>query len=219
MKPASIFSRMTALFVFVLMVSLELKGQEETFIKRAFIEGSIGGTTRKGHSSKYGMQVVFRKDWIGSITRQETIMQLKNLPKDYSPGSGFFIFVPTGDETPRQELTSTDVTAGKMFEVSRSFFGSVQAGIAFTSGNSYTFTRQPVVTENLLLGYSESSNYKTAVEKKDATGGVIKADLVWAFSSFAGVGLGAVANFNSVQSFAGFELKLVLGWMNRRSKD
>ena len=46
---------------------------------------------------------------------------------------------------------------------------------------------------------------------------MLKADFNWAFLPFMGVGAGAFANFSSIQSPAGFQLKLIIGWMNRKS--
>ncbi len=49
-------------------------------------------------------------------------------------------------------------------------------------------------------------------------GAMLKADVNWAFASFAGLGAGVFANFNSIQSLVGFQIKLIVGKMNRDKK-
>ena len=62
----------------------------------------------------------------------------------------------------------------------------------------------------------ETTNQQQQTEEKKKTmGAVLKADFNWAFASFAGLGGGAFANFNSIQSPIGFQIKLLVGKMNR----
>ncbi|MBD0367912.1 MAG: hypothetical protein ICV53_17640 [Flavisolibacter sp.] len=49
-------------------------------------------------------------------------------------------------------------------------------------------------------------------------GVLLRADANWAFLPFAGLGAGAFAHINSVQTAAGLEFKLIIGWMNRKKK-
>ena len=49
-------------------------------------------------------------------------------------------------------------------------------------------------------------------------GAMLKADFNWAFASFAGVGAGVFANLNSIQSPVGFQIKLLIGKMNKQKK-
>jgi hypothetical protein len=71
-----------------------------------------------------------------------------------------------------------------------------------------------------LLGWEEytTSNYETTVENKNTIGGVLKADVNWAFASFMGMGCGVYANINSVQSPTGFYVKLMIGFMGREKR-
>ena len=63
-----------------------------------------------------------------------------------------------------------------------------------------------------------SANYSVQKENKTTIGGVLKADFNWAFLPFAGLGAGVYANFNSIQSPVGFEIKLLIGKMNTKRK-
>ena len=47
---------------------------------------------------------------------------------------------------------------------------------------------------------------------------MIRADYNWAFSRFFGLGAGVFANFNSIQSPVGFNLKLTMGMMRKKAK-
>ena len=47
---------------------------------------------------------------------------------------------------------------------------------------------------------------------------MIRADYNWAFSRFFGLGAGVFANFNSIQSPVGFNLKLTMGMMRKKQK-
>jgi len=47
---------------------------------------------------------------------------------------------------------------------------------------------------------------------------MLRADYNWAFLPFMGLGTGVFANFNSIQSPIGLQVKLMLGIMRRQSK-
>ena len=47
---------------------------------------------------------------------------------------------------------------------------------------------------------------------------MMQADINWAFASFMGMGVGAYANINSIQSPIGVQLKLIIGKMGRIKK-
>ena len=48
---------------------------------------------------------------------------------------------------------------------------------------------------------------------------MMKTDINWAFSSFMGLGVGAFANINSIQSPMGFHVKLLVGNIGREKKN
>ncbi|HET7899281.1 MAG TPA: hypothetical protein VFL47_16455, partial [Flavisolibacter sp.] len=58
----------------------------------------------------------------------------------------------------------------------------------------------------------------TSTQNKSGIGGMLRADLNWAFLPFMGIGAGGFAGFSSVESPVGFELKLMVGKMNIRKK-
>jgi hypothetical protein len=47
---------------------------------------------------------------------------------------------------------------------------------------------------------------------------MLQSDINWAFSSFMGLAAGVYANLNSIQCPVGFNVKLTVGWMNRKKK-
>ena len=106
------------------------------------------------------------------------------------------------------------LTIGKYFETGRKTWFTTEAGLSFVNGQKIEFTSQPVVTELLYV----SSNYDYKKDKKTGFGGVLKADFNWSFLPFEGLGTGVFANFNSLQSAVGFELKLLLGKLNTKRK-
>ena len=64
-----------------------------------------------------------------------------------------------------------------------------------------------------------SSNYSSSKESKGTMGVAMRADLNWGFASFMGLGCGAFANINSIQSPIGFQVKLMVGNMGREKKN
>jgi hypothetical protein len=103
---------------------------------------------------------------------------------------------------------------GKYFETGRKTWFTTEAGLSIVSGQELKFTSQPIETGFLYW----SSNYSVQKENKTTIGGVLKADFNWAFLPFAGLGAGVYANFNSIQSPVGFEIKLLIGKMNTKRK-
>lgn len=106
-------------------------------------------------------------------------------------------------------------TAGKFFETGRKTWFTTETGFSIVNGDKMNFTSQPVVLD--IVHYS--SNYSVKKEKKTTIGGMLKADFNWAFLPFLGLGAGAFANFNSIQSPVGFQVKIICGWMNRKRKN
>ena len=64
-----------------------------------------------------------------------------------------------------------------------------------------------------------SSNYALQTEKKTTVGGIIKADVDWAFCPYMGIGAGVFGSFNSFATPVGFQLKLICGWLNPKKKN
>lgn len=138
-------------------------------------------------------------------------MSAKNLPADYDPEFDVFILYPV----PTNDMKVFNFTMGKYFGTGRKTWFTTEAGFAVVSGQELKFTSQPIEG----LGFLHwSSNYAVQKENKTTIGGVLKADFNWAFLPFAGLGAGVFANFNSIQSPVGFEIKLLIGKMNTKRK-
>ena len=142
-------------------------------------------------------------------------MDPKDMPGDYKPGFTMLFLLPLPDIYPEANLITYNLSAGKQFVLSRSTWVTTEAGIGLVKGDQYTFKRQAVTSDGWLY---TSSNYAINKASKTTIGGLLKADINWAFASFAGLSFGAFANINAIQSPVGAELKLMLGWMNRRPK-
>jgi len=91
---------------------------------------------------------------------------------------------------------------------------TTEAGLSIVSGEKMSFTSKPVVNDILYV----SSNYSTHKESQSAVGGILKADFNWVFTPYLGLGVGAFAAVNSIQSPVGGEIKLIAGWLNTKGK-
>ena len=126
------------------------------------------------------------------------------------------------------------LTAGKYFPAGRKIWFTTEAGISLVNGEKVIYRPSVIRNDNFYDGYnvitdflllfgisnevSSYSNYSTSIENKKTIGGMLRADFNWAFSSFMGLGAGVFANFNSIQSPVGCQLKLTIGLMNRGEK-
>lgn len=184
--------------------------KQETSVKKIYLQLAAGATNNKGVFSEAGVQIGLKDNWISSISYHTIKMNPKNLPSDYEEGYVFLIF-PLYDEFPVTKMSLISFTGGKLFEVRRNMWFTTEAGLSIVKGETSGFNKQPVVWDGLY----KSSNYAVNKEDKTTIGGMLKVDFNWAFSPWVGLGAGAFANFNSIQSPAGFQLKLILGWLNR----
>jgi hypothetical protein len=157
------------------------------------------------------VQAIFRNNWSATFSYSNIAIDPKGLPGDYKPGYTLIFIFPLPDEYPSASMTVISVTGGKSFEVGKNKWFTAEAGLSFVNGEQFTFARQPIVDDLFYV----SSNYAVKKEKKSSIGGMLKADINWAFSRYVGLGLGTFANFNSVQSPVGYRLKLIIGWMDR----
>lgn len=142
-------------------------------------------------------------------------MDAKNQPSDYQPGTIGLIIIGIPDSYDPQQLNIFSGTVGKYFPLERNVWLTTEAGVSIANGYKFQFTRQNVETDSW---GSKTSNYKVTRESATGLGGMLKADLMWGFSSFAGFGFGVYGNANSVQSSLGCEFKLLLGYINREKK-
>jgi len=184
---------------------------KQTGFKRIYFQAGTGLTSSKGVSFNLGVQAVLKNNWVATISYQGIEMDAKNTPADYEPELDFVF----SDPMPTNDMKVFNFTMGKYFETGRKTWFTTEAGLAVVSGQELKFTSKP--TES--LGFLHwSANYSVQKENKATIGGVLKADFNWAFLPFAGLGAGVFANFNSIQSPVGFEIKLLIGKMNTKRK-
>ena len=130
-------------------------------------------------------------------------------------GYTLFLLLPIPDSHPEMAVKFYNISGGKLFELGRSFWLTTEGGLSWVKGEELRFSRQAEVSDGW---FYTSSNYAIAKEEKTGVGALLKADITWAFSSFAGLGIGAYAQVNGIQSPVGGEFKLIIGWMNRKPK-
>jgi hypothetical protein len=187
---------------------------KKSSIKKFYLQVGAGATSSIGASLDFGLQAITKSNWTVGISYKLLEMDPKNLPANYEPGVTLLIFFPVYDDMPSNDMNVFSLTAGKYFETGRKTWFTAEAGLSFVDGQQFKFTSQPVTTEFLYV----SSNYSFQEESKSGFGGMVKADFNWAVLPYVGLGASAFANFNSVQSAAGFEVKLLLGRMNTKRK-
>lgn len=180
-------------------------------IKKIYLQGGIGAASRNGVSGEVGLQAIINNKWLASVSYQNIEANPKNLPSDYE--GEIFIFFPI-DLTPTVNTNVFNITAGKYFATGKRTWITTEGGICFGTGETMSFKR----TDPVFYIFGETANYVYETEKKNLVGGVLKADFNWAFASFMGLGMNVYANFNSVQSPVGFQLKLMLGKMGVAKK-
>jgi hypothetical protein len=216
MHPTSKIIAIAALLVFS---TLAINAQTKTSdLKKIYGQLGMGPASKSGYSGSLSLQSVWKNNLVATVSYQSISANPKNLPSDYKRGYSYFLLFPLPDEMPEQNLNITSITVGKLFPSGRKAWFTTEAGISLVRGVKYAFTRQAVQTDNIIFFGSSSSNYNTEKESLSGVGCALKADFNWAFSSFAGLGVGTYANINSVQSVIGGEIKIIIGWMHREPK-
>jgi len=199
----------------ILSYSCDLRAQDEAFISRVYCKGSAMGSTPKGSFSGVSLQTIVKEKWSLTLQHYNGNVRIKNLPADYQPRYGVIIFIPFNDGDPEHQMDISTLTAGRFIRLNRSFWITTEAGISLNKGYEFTFEKRPASNNNLfLINYTES-NYNMESTRKTPLGGMLNADIIWAFSSFAGLGFGGYLNANNLQTHAGFQFTLALGWMHR----
>lgn len=213
MKKATI---LTMLFFFGTISFCQQTSNEakQSAIKKFYLQGGTGITSSGGISLDFGLQAVLKSNWTASISYKLVEIEPRNLPDTYQRGYTLLLVFPLYDEFPYNEMDVFSLAVGKYFETGRKTRFTAEAGLSFVNGQTMKFTSQPVISEILYV----SSNYSVQKENKTGFGGVVKADFNWALLPFAGLGTGVFANFNSVQSAIGFEVKLLVGKLNKKRK-
>jgi hypothetical protein len=181
---------------------------DEQTLRKFYGEIGSGPSTDNGAFFEVGVTALFKKNWTASLSYQNFEMNPKNLPSDYE--RGYLLVFP--DVMPAVNMSSINLTMGKYFSLGRKTWITTEAGLAFVQGDKMTFTPQEVEFDGLYV----SSNYAYSTESASGAGGIIKADFNWAIVPYLGLGVGAFANVNSVQSTVGLQFKLITGWLNTK---
>jgi len=193
-----------------------------TGLKKIYFQTAGGPSNKNGGVSEFSIGAVLKNNWTATVSyHQVKDMTPKNQPSDYDPGYSTFLFLPFPNESPSVEMSLFSLTAGKFLKTGRNTWINAEAGLALVNGENVNYTHATVDQGYdpyfPIFGY-QSSNYTTATGKKTTVGGMFRTDFNWAFSSYVGIGAGAFANLNSIQSPVGFQVKLMVGWMPRKSK-
>ena len=191
--------------------------KKENPITKLYLQGAAGASTRAGGNTELSLQGVVNKKWSFTVSYHYLNMEPKNLPSDYQAESGVVLLIPY-TYTPEVNMKLFSVTAGKYFPLGRNSWVTTEAGLSIVNGEKASFEKTPSQDIGFLIFWGTTSNYKTTIEKKTAVGGMLRADFTWAFCSFMGMGGGVFANFNSIQSPIGFNVKLTVGAMGRHKK-
>lgn len=211
-----------AIFLFLYSPFTVMAQKKEAAVKKIYLQGAAGANTIDGGHGEIGLQAIFNNKWSATISYHSLWMDPKNLPSDYTPGTGtVFFFIPYYDDV-ILDMELFSLTAGKYFPTGKKSWITTEGGLSIVKGQTASFQRTPVTTIDpigIIFGSTgTSSNYNATIENKTSVGAMIRADYNWAFSRFFGLGAGVFANFNSIQSPVGFNLKLTMGWMRAKTK-
>lgn len=209
---------MKKVFVFTLLfvVAITSFGQKkDTIVNKIYLQFAGGGSSHHGSFVEMGIQANFKNNWLGTFSIHNIKLTPNNIPSDYEPGVTFIFFLQFEDAMPKTSMKLYSFTAGKLFEAGRKVWFTTEAGFSIVSKEKLIFTKQSGTNIDFVY---YASNYAINRENVSAVGGMIKADANWAFCSFAGLGAGVFANVNSIQSQIGAQVKLTVGWMNRKKK-
>jgi hypothetical protein len=209
------------IFLFLYSPFTIMAQKKESVIKKVYLQAGAGGNTIDGDHGEISLQTIINNRWSATISYHSLSMKPKNLPSDYKPGTGTVLFIPYSDDVV-VNMNLFSLTAGKYFQTGKKSWITTEAGLSIVNGQTASFQPTAVTAVGpygILLGITgTSSNYNTTLENKTSIGATIRADYNWAFSRFFGLGAGVFANFNSIQSPVGFNLKMTMGWMGRKAK-
>jgi hypothetical protein len=208
----------TFLCIMSLAFIITASGQTKT-MNKLYLQAGAGWGTHEAASYDIGIQTIIKNKWSATLSYQGFDMDPKNLPSDYVPETGYILFFPVTFPV-QASMKIVSLTAGRYFKLGRNIWGTTEGGLSYVKGEKVSFQRSDVVDSYyFLLGGTTSSNYSSSKESKSTLGVSMRADLNWGFTSFMGIGCGAFANINSIQSPIGFQVKLMMGNMGREKKN
>jgi len=217
----------TVSFVLLLCLSSTYNyGQTKiTAFKKMYLQAAAGGSSNNGGLSEFSIGTALKNNWTTTLSYHHINgMTPKNQPSDFDPGYSSFLFIPFANESPSVEMNLFSLTAGKFLKTGKNTWFNAEAGLSLVNGEKVNYTHAIVDQSGIdpisaIFGMAyKSPNYTATTEKKTTIGGMFRTDFNWAFSSYAGIGAGVFANLNSIQSPVGFQVKLMVGWMNRKHK-
>jgi hypothetical protein len=212
---------LAAICAILINSSLLYAQQKSPVINKAYLDLGTGSAPNNGAASEIGVHLAFQNNWIAALSHHSITAEPNNLPSDYDPGYITFFFLPFSNSTPTIKISFTSITAGKILPTGRKTWLTAEAGISIVHGDKAKFTRAPVdvTAPYLFFGIGgTSSNYNMTVDKKTTVGPMFRTDFNWAFCQVAGLGIGGYADPNSIQSAAGIEMRVTIGWMNYKKK-
>jgi hypothetical protein len=213
------FIQATLLLIFIFVCSsIAFSQSKNTSPGKIYLQGAVGAASNKGFFSDLGVQAILKNKWVTTLSYHSIDMEPKNLPGDYNPGYTMIIFIPIPNKTPSSDLKVLSFTAGKYYKTGRKTWFTTEAGLSLVSGKEMKFSKSSASSWTIIFVGEQPPNYTQTEEKKTTMGAMLKADFNWAFASFAGLGGGVFGNFNSIQSPIGFQIKLIVGKMNRGKK-
>lgn len=219
MKPGPVSTTRFALLLLLLHFSSGAVAQtKDSPLTKWYLQFGGGPGTRSGEFLEFSFQGVVRDKWSFTVSWHDFVMEPKNLPSDFIPESGVILFLPYTNNV-EVDMKLISLTAGKFIPLGRKTWLSAEAGISFADGQKASFKRIPQENTGFLFVWGTSSNYESTIEDKSALGVMLRTDFNWAVTSFMGLGTGVFANFNSVQSPLGFNVKLIVGAMGIDKKD
>jgi|SRR5687767_4438407 len=212
-KPGLTFN----LIILLCLPFLHATAQHEKPVSRIYLEAGAGGGTFNSASADLGLKMIFKNKWSMNFSYKTMEMDPKNLPSDYQPETGYILLIPY-TYTIQSKMDIISLTAGKHFVLGRNTWSTLEGGLSYVKGEKVNFQHAAQTSTSFIFIESTSSNYSTTKENKSTAGVMLQADINWAFASFMGLGAGVYANFNSVQSPIGFNIKLLVGKMGRVKK-
>ncbi len=171
-----------------------------------------GGSNHNGIMGELGLQAVIKDRWVTTLSYQDLEAEPKNIPSNYKRG---YTLIFLYDEYPAVDMKVVNATAGRFFKMGRKTWTTVEGGISIVHGERASFKSQPVITDGF---FYTSSNYDVTMAKETAVGAALRANINWAFLPYMGLGAGLFANFSSIQSPIGGQIKLMVGHMNIKRK-
>ena len=208
----------SSFFSFLLLALVTISNAQTKPVNKFYLQGGLGLSTHSGDYSEVGLQAIMKNKWSATLSYQSVNMRPGNTPSDYQPETGYVLFIPYTYEV-ENEMTMVSLTAGRYFKLGRNIWATTEGGLSYVSGEEVNFEKTGVVSTNIIIVASTTSNYNTYKENKSSVGAALRADINWGFASFMGLGCGAFANINSIQSPVGVQVKLMVGYMGREKKN